>query len=282
MTIEDQVFSIDRSSCDVCLEIGTVLHQLQDSERLTPKDIAQNRLRESLIRLDLQRLQSLGLAESVGADHFRITTDGKSTDPVTKDIKQQYVEHTVLNGDQKRVTDVEFLTSYQIKRVNLRYLEEENQEYGLILNSYTDTESRILNQHGKRIYRILREFPYDFPLISQCAHWMRAIAGLHWFPDANHRTGMTLLEIILDRNDLDSDPLPGRFRNRGVLRSKLLRLLHINSTTLCDLWKRDIYYQHWYEYFLDVFDDTRTRYNASTSIQKLKNALGEARGREFV
>ncbi len=93
---------------------------------------------------------------------------------------------------------------------------------------------------------------------------------------------MTLLEIILDQNGLDSDPLPGRFRNRAVLRSKLLRLLHINSTTLCDLWKRDVYYHHWYTYFLDVFDETRTEYNASTSIQKLKNALEEARGREFV
>ncbi len=115
---------MDRSSCDVCLEIGTVLQRLQDSKRLTPKDVAQGRLRESLIRLDLQRLQSLGLAESVGADHFRITTEGKSTEPVTEELKQQYVEHTALNRDQGRVTDVEFLNSYQIKRVNLRYLEE--------------------------------------------------------------------------------------------------------------------------------------------------------------
>jgi prophage maintenance system killer protein len=278
----DGTANIATDSKNESVNVADVLDELKQSDIISPRDISQNRLRESPVRLHFHRLEALGLAESVGVDHFRITSEGEEVTTDVDEIRTLYSNFIQKNRNEDRITDLSFLNSYRIKKINMRFFEDENQEYGLVLNSTSETKSRILNQSGNRIYRIIREFPSDIPLVSQCAHWMRAFAGLHWFPDANHRTGMTLLEIILDQNGLDSDPLPGSYRNRVVLRSKIIRLVHIDSTTLRDLWKRDIYYEHWYEYFSCLFYNTRCSYNSSCSLEKLRDTLREARGREVV
>lgn len=134
-----------------------------------------------------------------------------------------------------------------------------------------------MNVKGTRLYRIFRAFPRDVPVAAQCAHWMRAFAGLHFFPDANHRTGMALLQGLLKLNGVDDTGLPGRRIDRAVIRSKSIRILQLDRLTLRDLWKTDELYYHWYRYFRNVFCSTRNSYNDECPIKRIEEAVKTAR-----
>jgi|GEM_PF-781913 len=262
------------------LSLSETLSRFQNQKKATPRDIAQNRLRESSIRLHCRRLCRIGLLSRQGAEFYVITTKGENTkedDGIVERYLEYYNSKTVSGP---RITDISHLDSHGIKQANENLLEAENQEYGLIERNKSKTRQRIWNSKGTRMYRILREFPLDEPLISQCAHWMRSFAGIHFFPDANHRTGMLLLQTILKQNEIDATDLPGKYRNRAVLRSKLLRILHLDSITVRDLWKRDEYYRHWCSYFKLVLMGVRDEYRTEASLQKLRRSLQAARKKD--
>jgi len=73
-------------------------------------------------------------------------------------------------------------------------------------HSYThlDTRRKIKLGKGARhdLRRIIDDFPTDELLVEQSALWMHAIVGVHFFPDANHRTGMKTLRAMMDDNGI--------------------------------------------------------------------------------
>jgi len=263
------------------LSLSGTLTRFQELESATPRDIAQNRLQESPIRLHCRRLCRIGLLARQGSEFFAITPKGENSNKDEEDILETYLNYVNSRTFRHpRIIDLSHLDSYGVKEANASLLDAENQEYGLIERNRSKTERRIWNTKGTRIYRVLREFPLDEPLISQCAHWMRSFAGLHFFPDANHRTGMLLLQALLTQNGIDASELPGKYRNRAVLRSKLLRILHLDSITVTDLWKRDEYYRHWCSYFKLVLMNIRDDYRTETSLRKLRRSLKAARRKD--
>lgn len=44
---------------------------------------------------------------------------------------------------------------------------------------------------------MIEKFPTDRPLPEQCALWMHAVIGKHFFDDANHPTAVALLRKLL-------------------------------------------------------------------------------------
>jgi len=110
---------------------------------------------------------------------------------------------------------------------------------------------------------------------------MRTFSGFHFFPDANHRTGMISLENIMKANGIEyASKLPGEHRNRAVLRSKLLRILHIDRVDLSDLWVRDEYYFHWLRYFETLFHPHANSFSTECELDSLREALEAARSEE--
>ena len=264
-------------SAESCPSIAFVLERLAKQGASTPRDIAQNRLRESVVRLHCDRLEHIGYAHEQAFELYEISEKGRSKLSEDADIPSEYRNYIDSRQESHpRISDLSEFTSYDIKGVNLRIFEN-NQDYGLIFNDVSKTRRRILNVHGSKIYRVLREFPLDQPLVSQCAHWIRSFAGIHFFPDANHRTGMWLLHGLLENTGVSTENLPGEYIDRAVLRSKLIRLLHLDSITIRDLWKKDIYYQHWNRYFRSLLYDSRDNYDSDCSLARLRASLRSAR-----
>lgn len=282
--LSDLMRPVDRSA-ESSLLPQQVLNEFYNNGPLTPRDIAQNRLRESTIRLDCFRFVRLGLIREITEEMYIITDTGKNTIENGSDPLSDYSD-VVQNNNEKynRITDISIFDSRSVKQANLDMLENEKQTYGLILDSVYETKRRILNVNGNRIYRILREFPFDEPFLTQCAHWMRAFTGLHLFPDGNHRTGMYLLQILLKYNNIDDEPLPGDDLSlyRTILRSKLIRLLQLDSIGLRDLWRKDEYFVHWHRYFRNLFSDVRNTEHTTCSIAKLERTLKEAKSKNQV
>lgn len=270
----------ENRSPESCLTPQEALYELYKNGPCTPRDIAQNRRRESSIRLDLFRFERLGLVREIGEEMYKITETGEELVNQDVDIIGEYSE-LVENREEKfdRITDISVFDSLSIKQANLDMLQNDKQKYGLVANSKHRTKRRILNVNGNRIYRILREFPFDEPFLCQCAHWMRAFTGLHLFPDGNHRTGMYLLQILLKHNGLDDSPLPGDDLSlyRTILRSKLIRLLQLNSIGLRDLWRKDEYFVHWHRYFRNQYSDIRNSEHGTCSTEKLEKSLRKAK-----
>lgn len=211
---------------------------------------------------------------------YTVTPVGSQAIDADQNFEHQYEQYIARHSEGlPRITNVSAFDSYSVKEANKRILENPNQKYDLIQNDKGLTRQRLLNVSGSRIYRILREFPFDEPFLSQCAHWMRAFTGIHLFHDANHRTGMYLLQILLRANELDDSPLPGKEHElkRAVLRSKLIRLLQLDSVRLSDLWRKDEYFTHWHRFFRTQFTDTRSSAHQTCSIAKLQQAVRAAK-----
>ena len=107
---------------------------------------------------------------------------------------------------------------------------------------------------NKDLRRVTEEFPTDRPLRVQCAYWMHAVVGKHFFPDANHRTAMALLRKLLRDNGIDpGDWSPDRTRTVRDESHEVRR--EVPPIHLDTLYTRDKLYLLWWRYFVDVLDD---------------------------
>ncbi|MCH7660526.1 MAG: hypothetical protein IH933_08030 [Euryarchaeota archaeon] len=152
-----------------------------------------------------------------------------------------------------RITDLSSLEPENFKFRNTRFLTGDT-HYDM-----QDHETRRSIRHdiwvvrNGDLRRVLDEFPADEPLVDQCALWMHAVVGRHFFPDANHRTAIALLRRLLRENGID----PGDWSTE---RTKAARdeshevrgkLPQIRFDTM---FERDALYDLWERYFEDVLE----------------------------
>lgn len=261
-----------------------VLRAVREHGQATPKLLAQSRYRENVLRLQCRDLCRLGALVACSHDTFEITELGigvlAGDDSLPRNhgvFDLEACPSVQLPPAEWRITDFDILDAETIKEINLGLFEEAEEDgYGWVDGDPELTRRRIQNVKDFRIDRLMSEFPTTEPLPQQCAHWMRAYAGLHFFPDANHRTGMNTLQILFEEN-IDSDSLPiSDDIERFVLQSKLTR--HLNSRIEFDtLWKRDAHYTLWHQYFRNLLCDVPDRHPISPPTEHLRQTLRFAR-----
>ncbi|GAB3686501.1 hypothetical protein GCM10028857_18650 [Salinarchaeum chitinilyticum] len=260
-----------------------LLESLSTISPQTPKQMAEGRRRENVIRLQCRYLQDIGLVQAVARDLFEITEDGRQFVAESSELPtgSGYVLfEESLELPAGRITDFESLDPTVVKIINREFLEDSSNDYGWVREDRDLTESRIMNVKGYQLNRVMREFPRFVSLPRQCAHWMRAIVGLHFFPDANHRTGMATLYALLDANGVapDNGSWPGSEIDKAVLYSKILRGL-VTPVRFDTLWLCDELYQHWEQYFRRLFYDTDS-YRPELSTDYLREVLDYAREKQ--
>lgn len=266
------------------LSDAEILTRLRVQRRASPFDLAEGRHRENVIRLQCRDLVRVGVLRRATHDIFELTTAGQEYLAGTRQYPteegmfevNELVGHE-LPGRDWRLTDFSILDAATIKQINYDEFESASgDEYGWVNDSPSATRRRIRNVKGFQLHRLIREFPTNEPLPQQCAHWMRAFSGLHFFPDANHRTGMNTLQILVEESSCPlSLPIAGNI-DRYVLQSKLLRHLTVDIR-FNTLWKRDEHYQLWHTYFRNLLCGVGDRRPPDLSTGHLRQVLNYAR-----
>lgn len=257
-----------------------ILRWIDESSEASPKDIAESRRRENVIRVQCRRLQEAGLVAEVGYETYTLTDEGVRFLERDSEVEISSVaaRHSTLDRNW-RIADFGELESGVFKRLNEEaFFDDPENDYGLVEHDRETTRRRIRNVKDYRIDRVMREFPRDEPAPQQCAHWVRAIVGLHFFPDANHRTAMGTLSFLLDINGIPypASEWPGTEIERAVLKSKLIRLLFVD-VRFDNLWEKDELYTHWHRYFRDVLCEVSNHPNRDYSISELRELLQHVR-----
>jgi hypothetical protein len=80
---------------------------------------------------------------------------------------------------------------------------------------------------------------------------MHAVAGKHFFPDANHRTALATLREVLRDNDILPGKWPLHVSEQTVLRSHTVRN-EIEPVRLDTLYRHDRLFLVWVLYFKRV------------------------------
>lgn len=123
-----------------------------------------------------------------------------------------------------RLNDFSSLDAHVRKELNTDIYSDSDAAHGNVRQDDRQlTQQRIGSVSDTDIHRIIREFPTSSPLPEACAHWIRAIVGLHLFPDANHRTAMNSLEYLIERSGGPNDRIIQESINRFVPHSKYTR-----------------------------------------------------------
>ena len=156
--------------------------------------------------------------------------------------------------EELRITDLSGIGPENFKFRNTRFLNHEDHPYA---PEAADSDAKIRrknwNTRNGDIQRVLREFPTDKPLTEQCALWMHAVVGKHFFRDANHRTAVALLRKLLRDNGIE----PGDW---SVERLETVRdeshdvRREIEQVRLDTLYQRDELYEVWLSFFEDELD----------------------------
>lgn len=256
-----------------------VVSSLADSGPARPRDVARGRFRENVIRLQCRYLERVGVLSTVTADTYRLSSDGWSVFDNHREIDSpEYVDLSpVVSDDTRRLSDLSVITSRGLKEVNLLSFNDTDLPYGYVRGDQELTKQRVHNVKDYKIDRLVREFPRVEPLCCQCAHWVRAVVGLHFFPDANHRTAMGTLRELLNQNGvLPDSEWPFEPIDTAVTRSKLLREHHCR-VRFDTLWEHDELYFHWLRYFRSGLFDISTRPRSELSVEFLDQVLAEAR-----
>ena len=139
------------------------------------------------------------------------------------------------------------LTPNDVVNTNLTFLSDS--EYDVV-ETKLKTRKRIKRESEDDLQRAIDEFPYDEPLHDQCAYWMHAFAGKHFFPDANHRTALATLRATLRENGIEVDNIPRKKTVETIKESKRIRRnLDIDMGSL---YNEDEMYELWKDYFEEV------------------------------
>ncbi|QLD86808.1 hypothetical protein HWV23_14095 [Natronomonas halophila] len=262
-----------------------ILERAAGQSCVSPRQLFGSRHRENVIRLQCRDLSRAGLLREKAHEVYAITDLGleslpeapeRMTDQGMFDL-QSFPMYS-LPDEKWRITDFSILDPPTIKQINYDEYAGDDQ-YGLVRNDRQLTQRRIWNIKNSRLSRLMREFPTHDPLPKQCAHWMRAVAGIHLFPDANHRTGMNTLQILVAESSCEVELSISEEVEWYVLQSKLIR--HLQANVQFDtLWKRDEHYTLWHRYFRAELCGEEHRHQTQTDISHLRTVLNHARERK--
>lgn len=138
------------------------------------------------------------------------------------------------------------ITPGDIIQTNRDFLNSEDQEYDT-LYGILKTRKQINRVSESDIQRVIGEFPYNEDLIDQCALWIHALVGKHFFPDANHRTAIATLRSILDENNINIWKIKNNEIKDVISKSKTER--RKLSISIDKIYQRDNLFSVWKEYF---------------------------------
>lgn len=263
----------------------TILEKIAKTGPASPKDISESRYRENITRLRCRKLVDRGLLRQITHDIYELSDAGQqylsgdqsfslaTSDPGTKQITAKSSQ----NIPDNRITDITEMDAETMKQFNYEWYQDPQGDYGLVNESPKRTERRIWNVQDLELDRVIEEFPIREPVVQQCAHWIRAISGKHFFPDANHRTTMASLKALLQINNIQIiNNWPGRHIERTVLKSKFIRNF-IVDIRFDNLWDRDEHYLLWHRHFRNLFYDFEEIHYHHVPTGILKRALEQAR-----
>ncbi|RAW44714.1 hypothetical protein DQW50_12745 [Halorubrum sp. 48-1-W] len=156
---------------------------------------------------------------------------------------------------EPRITDLSSIEPENVKFRNTEFLKSDRHRYDNPRDvSFLEQRREIWRVRNGDIRRILDEFPTDRPLAEQCALWMHAVVGKHFFEDANHRTAIALLRKLLRDNGIDPGAWPTERIERVRDESHDVRG-EIPPIRLDTLYEKDELYEVWYRFFTDVLPD---------------------------
>jgi hypothetical protein len=187
-----------------------ILESLDATRPLSPKGICESRRRENVVRIQCRILVECDLVERVTHELYLLSDRGVSfldgdleLSMEDGDIDVEQIKQSVLWSDsQERISDPNKIDAETIKQFNYERFMDTHDDYGLVGHSHEKTKGRIWNVKDFELDRVIDEFPIYEPLVQQCGHWVRAICGKHFFPDANHRTAMASLNALLKLNGI--------------------------------------------------------------------------------
>lgn len=161
-----------------------------------------------------------------------------------------------LKPNYEHVTDLgELLDAETIIEINKQFFKTNAVPY----ETTDSTLHGIESTRDGRLERSTTEFPRFEPLTHQLAHAVRTFCGHHPFPDANHRTGTHIADVLASKRGHDLFSLiqqDGTGITRAVETSKILRGLCSNVRNSVDyLWMKDELFYHWNRYFRDLLYD---------------------------
>jgi len=155
---------------------------------------------------------------------------------------------------EPRITDLSTLSPEDIKQRNTAFLIGDAQYDVLPYQTRDELRERIWRVRNGDLRRVLEDFPRDEPLVEQCALWVHALAGRHFFPDANHRTAIALLRRLLRVNGIGAGAWPADRTAEAREASHRIRA-SIEPVRLDTLYRRDDLYRVWRQYFERVLND---------------------------
>ena len=159
------------------------------------------------------------------------------------------------DDDPPRITDLSSLDPENVKFRNEKFLLDRSLHYDNPRDrSRSAQRDDIWRVRNGDLDRVLSKFPTDRPLPEQCALWMHAVVGKHFFEDANHRTAIALLRKLLADNSIDLDPWPTERVREARNESHAVRQ-QIPPVRLDTLYRKDKVYRVWYRFFTDVLGD---------------------------
>lgn len=266
---------------EMYLSDADILESIDERGVATPRDVARSRYRENVIRLQCRHLRRGGLLRSPAHDTFALSDAGDdflAGGRSTSTTDGYFDREELLDVPPRRLRDFSALDPTHVKLTNEGFFEDSSHGYGSVRGGRGRTRRRIWNTQGWKLNRVMEEFPLFEPLVQQCAHWIRAFVGVHFFPDANHRTAMSTLYGVLDTNGVapPNDEWPPAGIDRAVVRSKLLRSLH-TVTDFRTLWLRDELYRHWHRFFRNSLHDVSNGKPVDPPEKYLRTVLEYAR-----
>jgi len=157
--------------------------------------------------------------------------------------------------DRSRITDLSSIEPENFKFRNTQFLKADSHHYDNPHDtSFLEQRKEVWRVRNGDIERVLEEFPTDRPLPEQCAFWIHAVVGKHFFPDANHRTAIVTLRKLLRDNGIDPGEWPTDRVKRVRAESHDVRR-EIPPIRLDGLYEEDKLYRVWLQFFREVLPE---------------------------
>jgi len=152
--------------------------------------------------------------------------------------------------DHLRITDLSSLNAEDFKLRNTKFLKGDTEYEQTGGESFESLRHQIWATRNGDLRRVLSQFPMEWSLEEQCAGWMHAVVGKHFFPDANHRTAVALLRRLLDENGIEYSKWSLDRLGEARQESHTVRR-EIETVRLDTLYRKDDLYDVWWRFFDD-------------------------------